>query len=182
MSQLILPPLRRTAADAADVAAVIHKDGIDEAGQPFIGHLARVAASVRRLAEWCPFWSDDHRDDAEQVAWLHDVIGTAGATERRLRQEGFSLIVIEAVAALTPQEGKSYQDLINAIMRDGGLTTVLVKLADLDDTLDPRWLARLANDSRSKIERQYRAARLQMIEAAVEKGWQGSSSAIAPLQ
>ncbi len=46
---------------ARTLATEAHAGQIDKAGQPYIGHVARVAAAVRG------------DDDAEVVAWLHDV-------------------------------------------------------------------------------------------------------------
>ena len=47
---MILPPLRRTAADAQTVATVVHRGQVDKAGRPYIEHLARVVAGVLRLS------------------------------------------------------------------------------------------------------------------------------------
>ena len=57
---------------------------MDKAGQPYIGHVARVAAAVRG------------DDDAEVVAWLHDVACPAFAA----RIEVFPAPLREAVHLL----------------------------------------------------------------------------------
>ena len=49
-------------ARARALATEAHAGQIDKAGQPYIGHVGRVAARVRGDA------------DAEVVAWLHDVV------------------------------------------------------------------------------------------------------------
>lgn len=55
---------------AESIASLRHAGQTDKAGQPYIGHVSRVAANV----------SGDH--DAETVAWLHDVVEDTGMEKR----------------------------------------------------------------------------------------------------
>lgn len=57
---------------ARTLATEAHAGQIDKAGQPYIGHVARVAAAVRG------------DDDAEVVAWLHDVAEDCPAFAARI--------------------------------------------------------------------------------------------------
>ncbi len=62
---------------ARTLATEAHADQVDKAGQPYIGHVARVAAAVRG------------DDDAEVVAWLRDYLGvTEWSDEASVRRAG----------------------------------------------------------------------------------------------
>ncbi len=83
---------------ARSIAIDAHRGQAAKTGEPFIDHVARVAASV---------------DDDEQavVAWLHDVVEKApNWTLERLRAAGFSDAVLSAVDAMTKREGEDYFD------------------------------------------------------------------------
>jgi len=60
-------------ARARMLALEAHAGQVDKAGHPYIGHVGRVAAAVRG------------DDEAEAVAWLHDVIETARPSLGRCR-------------------------------------------------------------------------------------------------
>jgi (p)ppGpp synthase/HD superfamily hydrolase len=180
--QLMLPPLRRTAADAEQVAAAIHNGGQDAASVPLMEHLARVATMIARLAEGCPFWADDHRDDAMQVAWLHHAISEGKASERDLRREGFSRIVIDDVVTLTRGETSSYDDWIQDMAQNADLTTVLVKLADVEDVLRNGCCAELAGFDQSGAGAIYERMKARLVEAAYRKGWEGDMEILSKTQ
>lgn len=71
---------------ARTLATEVHAGQMDKAGQPYIGHVARVAAAVRG------------DDDAEVVAWLHDVAEDCPAFAARI--EAFPAPLREAVHLL----------------------------------------------------------------------------------
>ncbi|MDT3556726.1 hypothetical protein ROV95_11400 [Stenotrophomonas maltophilia group sp. msm1] len=71
---------------ARTLATEAHAGQMDKAGQPYIGHVARVAAAV--LGD----------DDAEVVAWLHDVAEDCPAFAARI--EAFPAPLREAVHLL----------------------------------------------------------------------------------
>jgi (p)ppGpp synthase/HD superfamily hydrolase len=171
---LILPPFRRTAADAQKVATILHGDQVDKAGRPSVEHLARVAAGVLRLSEGCPFWSDEERDEAVQAAWLHDVIEDTSYGFGDLAKEGFSDNVLTSAAMLTKPGGQiTYAAWINNIAKVGTLRAILVKLADVEDNSDPERLALLPAEARDRLLSKYEPAKRTLRTAARAKGWQG---------
>jgi (p)ppGpp synthase/HD superfamily hydrolase len=176
---VILPPLRRTAADARTVATVAHDGQVDKGGRPYIEHLARVAAGVLGLSEGCPFWSDLERDEALQAAWLHDVVEDTRYGFGDLAKEGFSDNVLTSVAMLTKPGGRvTYAAWINNIAKVGTLRATLVKLADLEDNSDPGRLALLPAETRERLHLKYEPAKAILRAAAAAKGWLGSPTTV----
>jgi len=106
---------------AVKIAFKAHAEQTDKAGGPYFLHCKRVADAVEG-------------EDERVVAYLHDVVEKGpGWTLDRLRDEGFSSAVIEAIDALTrrPKEGDDEfvkRALRNALARP-------VKVADLKDNL-----------------------------------------------
>jgi (p)ppGpp synthase/HD superfamily hydrolase len=182
MIQLVLPPLRRTSADAAQFAAAVHADETDRTGAPLMAHLARVATSVARLAEGCPFWSNDHRDDAMQVAWLHHATRKGKVTARSLRRESFSRIVIDDVVALTKDSSTTYNDWLEEIALNADLTTILVKLADLEDNSTSNHDVDLFGGDVAYLDMNHQMAIHRIIEAARSKGWEGGIELLSGTQ
>lgn len=170
---LILPPLRRTAADAARFATVVHEGQTDKAGRPYVEHLSRVAAAVLRLSEGCPFWSDAERDEATQIAWLHDTIEDEKATMGDLVEEGFVRTVVRSVRDLDGSGGWEYSDFIAWVCGNCALPTILVKLADVEDNSDPERLALLPAETRARLLRKYEPAKEALKAVARRKGWKG---------
>ena len=95
-----------------------HAGAVDKAGQPYTGHLERVAA---RLSE-CPA--------AAVVAWLHDTVEDTGVSLKTVA-ELFGSDTAEAVDAVTRREGEDYMDYV----RRAGRHPIgrLVKISDLID-------------------------------------------------
>lgn len=110
---------------ALEVALKAHRGQRDKAGQPYILHPLRVMHAVAG-------------EEARAVALLHDVVEDTGVTADDLRRAGFPPAVVEAVEALTKQEGEEYAAFIERVR----LVPLArqVKLADLEDNLDARRL------------------------------------------
>lgn len=106
---------------AIDIARQAHAGQSSKTGAPFFEHVRRVAESVTG-------------DDEKLVAWLHDVVEKgAGWTLERLRAEGFSEAVVDAVDAMSKRAGEEYfafvrRSIENPLARP-------VKRADLIDNL-----------------------------------------------
>src|SRR6218665_2429437 len=81
---------------AIDIATRAHEGQSSKTGGPFIDHVRRVAEHVTG-------------EDEALVAWLHDVVEKGpGWTFERLREEGFSQRVIDAVDAMSKRDGEEY--------------------------------------------------------------------------
>src|SRR5271156_7208944 len=83
---------------AIAIAAEAHAGQVDKAGAPYVLHPLRMMLRVSSL-------------DERIVAVLHDVCEDCpGWTFDRLRAEGFSDHIIEALDAVTKREGQDYED------------------------------------------------------------------------
>jgi (p)ppGpp synthase/HD superfamily hydrolase len=128
---------------AIAIAAEAHAGQVDKAGAPYVLHPIRMMLSLT---------SNDDRI----VAVLHDVCEDCpGWTLHRLRSEGFSDEIIEALDSVTKRNGEDYDSFVqraaaNPIGRR-------VKLADLYDNCD---LSRIAVPSAADFKRidKYRQA------------------------
>lgn len=128
---------------ARTLATEAHADQVDKAGQPYIGHVARVAAAVRG------------DDDAEVVAWLHDVAEDCPAFAERI--EVFPAPLREAVHLLNRDaapDADSYYARIAAHP-----LALKVKQADLEDNADPQRLAMLDAATAARLHGKYAHAR-----------------------
>lgn len=135
---------------AISIAVAAHAGQVDKAGAPYILHPLRVM-----LNQTC--------DEARIAAVLHDVVEDGEHwTLDRLRTEGFSEAIIDAIDHLTKRESEinDYDAFIERAAQNP--TAVKVKLADLEDNLD---ITRLAALSQQDVERlnKYKLARNKLL-------------------
>ncbi|MCK4412780.1 MAG: HD domain-containing protein [Candidatus Eisenbacteria sp.] len=129
---------------AIQIAARAHASQQDKAGQPYILHPLRV---MLRLDS----------EEERIVAVLHDLIEDTEWTSDDLLSEGFSPRIVDAVLALTRQDGESYDGFVRRAARNP--IGRRVKIADLEDNMD---LSRIPNPTArdqerlKKYERAYR--------------------------
>ena len=131
-----------TVEDAVSIAAQAHKGQKDKAGAPYLLHPLRMMLRMTSEA-------------AMMAAVLHDVVEDTDWTLERLRGEGFSEEVLEAVDCLTHRDGESYEEFVervraNAIARQ-------VKVADLEDNMNIRRIGRLGAKDLERLEKYHRA-------------------------
>jgi (p)ppGpp synthase/HD superfamily hydrolase len=106
---------------AIEIAARAHAGQFDPAGEPYILHPLRMMLKL-------------HSPESRIAAILHDVVEKADDwTLERLRLEGFSADVLEAVEALTKTPGETFEDLVKRAGRNK--IGRLVKVADIEDHL-----------------------------------------------
>ncbi|CDZ26926.1 HD domain-containing protein [Neorhizobium galegae] len=106
---------------AIAIATQAHEGQSSKTGGPFIEHVRRVAENV-------------DGEDEKQVAWLHDVVEKGpGWTLGRLRQEGFSEAVVNAVDAMSKRDGEEYFTFVRRSIENPLARPV--KRADLTDNL-----------------------------------------------
>lgn len=137
----------RQIALAEHIATTAHEGQVDKAGEPYIGHPARVAALVRALGG---------DDDAVVAAWLHDVLEDTSWTAAALEEAGISVRVVEAVVALTRTRAVPAQDYY-ANIRVRPLALV-VKHADILDNLGETRLAALDQETQRRLRTKYALA------------------------
>jgi (p)ppGpp synthase/HD superfamily hydrolase len=126
---------------AAAVAAAAHAGQLDRAGEPYLDHPRRVAASL----------SGDPL--AQAAGWLHDVVEDSDITTADLVAMGFPEPVVHAVDLLTHRPDSPLEDYLAGIAADPLATRV--KLADLADNSDPRRLAKLDPSTRARLTAKY---------------------------
>ena len=110
-----------TLEKAIEIAARAHAGQFDPAGEPYILHPLRMMLTL-------------NSPDSRIVAILHDVVEKSDdwALER-LRLEGFSAGVLDAVEALTKTPGETFENLVKRAGRNK--IGRLVKVADIQDHL-----------------------------------------------
>src|SRR4051812_6811232 len=121
---------------AIEIAAQAHAGQCDKAGDPYIFHPLRM---MMRMS-----------DDVSRItAVLHDVVEDGlDWTLGRLRDEGFSETIIEAVDGVTDRAGENYEAFIKRAAQN--LISRAVKIADLEDNMN---MLRLKTVGPKQLER-----------------------------
>ena len=130
--------------EIANLAARLHNNKVDKAGQPYIGHLQRVADTVKRSGG---------SESQVEAAWLHDSVEDTDATIEDLASWGVSSETIKLIAALTHREGESRTDYLGRVIATP--QAILIKLADNHDNSDPARLALLDEITQLRLRRKY---------------------------
>lgn len=129
--------------EAWSLALKAHAGQVDKAGRPYIEHVARVALAV------------EGDDEAEAVAWLHDVLEDCPAHARMVAK--FPPIIAEAVADLSRTPGRSDAFYYWNIRQNS--LALKVKLADIADNSDEARLALLNPATADRLRIKYAKAR-----------------------
>ena len=134
---------------AIAIAAEAHAGQKDRAGAPYILHPIRLMIQM-------------DSEDAMMAAVLHDVVENSTWTLDDLRKEGFSNEVLNAVDSLThsDKEGEDYWDYIQRAKSDP--IAIKVKLADLEDNLNPDRLNEITEKDEKRFDR-YRKAQEMLL-------------------
>jgi guanosine-3',5'-bis(diphosphate) 3'-pyrophosphohydrolase len=110
-----------TLEKAIEIAARAHAGQFAPAGEPYILHPLRMMLTL-------------NSPESRIAAILHDVVEKSDDwTLERLRLEGFSSEILEAVEALTKTPGEKFEDLVKRAARNK--LGRLVKIADIQDHL-----------------------------------------------
>lgn len=129
-------------ARARMLALEAHAGQVDKAGRPYIGHVGRVAAAVRG------------DDEAEAVAWLHDVIEDCPAFAGQV--QAFPAPLQDAVRLLSRTSAADANTYYARISADP--LALKVKLADIADNADEARLASLDAATAERLRDKYRRA------------------------
>jgi (p)ppGpp synthase/HD superfamily hydrolase len=131
-----------TVEDAISIAALAHKGQKDKAGAPYLLHplrmMMRMTSEVAMIA-----------------AVLHDVVEDTDWTLDKLREEGFSGEVLEAVDCLTHREGESYQEFVERIRANP--IARQVKIADLEDNMNIQRMRQLEAKDLERLGKYHKA-------------------------
>ena len=139
---------------AATMARIAHAGQVDKAGEPYIGHPARVAKRVA-AAGFAP--------EVVAAAWLHDVVEDTPVTVAQIETE-FGPEVARVVAALTKTKGQTRAAYL-AQVKAAGPSAVAVKWADVIDNSRPERLAALAPAVKERLEVKYAETRAALDDA-----------------
>jgi len=139
-----------TLEQAIAFAALLHEGQQDKAGAPYILHPLRVMGRVEGL-------------DAKRVAVLHDVMEDCGVTRKMLQDKGLPEREIEAIEALSKQDGEhgsddAYMRFIERVAKNQFAKAV--KLADLADNMDTSRLGTLTAEDLARAKKYARAKAL----------------------
>ncbi|WP_333622070.1 phosphohydrolase [Stenotrophomonas indicatrix] len=124
------------------LALEAHAGQVDKAGHPYIGHVGRVAAAVRG------------DDEAEAVAWLHDVIEDCPAFAGQV--QAFPAPLQDAVRLLSRTPAADADTYYARISADP--LALKVKLADIADNADEARMASLDAATAERLRDKYRRA------------------------
>lgn len=142
---------------ARQLAEEAHAGQTDKAGEPYIGHVSRVARSV--VPQEPLFIA---------TALLHDVVEDSGVTLDDLAAEGFPPEVVAAVGLLTRQKDVSAEEYYRRIRSNP--IALAVKLSDIADNADPERLARLDTSTRARLTTKYLNALSSLDQPAPASG------------
>jgi (p)ppGpp synthase/HD superfamily hydrolase len=131
-----------TVARAVSIAAQAHGEQVDKHGAPYILHPLRV---MMRMGT----------EEAMMAAVLHDVVEDSAWTLEALRAEGFPEEVLQAVDRLTKRDGENYESFVERVMEDP--LARLVKLADLEDNMDPKRIRQITERDWERLQKYHRA-------------------------
>lgn len=146
---------------AIEIAVMAHEGQLDKGGSPYILHPLRVMLMMDKAD------SDIYGSDSEIyriVAVLHDVCEDCSDWDlKRLRREGFSEKIIEALDHLTRREGEEYESFILRACHNA--ISMIVKAADLIDNCDMSRIKHPTDEDLIRLEK-YRKS-LDMIDKII---------------
>ena len=127
---------------AVIIAAQAHQGQKDRYGVNYILHPLRVMLRFESETEMI-------------VAILHDVIEKTEWTLKKLREQGFNDTVLKAVNLLTRQDEQPYMEYIEKLR--GNRIARKVKIADIEDNMNPRRMGTLSDENLEKLARLHKA-------------------------
>lgn len=144
-----MPTLQR----ALEIAVSAHANVFDKSGVLYVFHPIRLVLKAET-------------EDERIVAVLHDVVeDCADWTFDRLRDEGFSEVVIDAIDKLTRREEETYAEFIERCC--DSVISIKVKLLDIADNMDITRLPTMEEKDLNRMKRYYKA-RVRLMEALAD--------------
>jgi (p)ppGpp synthase/HD superfamily hydrolase len=131
-----------TLVKAIEIALQAHRDQTDKGGVPLVLHPLRVMMKM-------------DTDEERIAAVLHDVVEDSYWTLEDLRKVCFSEAILELIDLLSRRKGESYEHFIDRIKVNP--TAIKIKLADLEDNMDPKRLPGLTPKDVDRLNRYIRA-------------------------
>lgn len=133
---------------ALEMCMNVHRDDRDRRGMPFVFHAIRVMNKQQTM-------------ERKIVALLHDAVEDhPDVLSIETVEELFGKTIADAVRALTKQSSESWDGYIDRLLLNED--AAMVKLADLEDNMDPR---RMDAKAAKKTSDKYFAAHSRICEA-----------------
>ncbi len=133
-----------TLDEAIALARKYHEGQVDKGGRPYVEHPLRVMDRVST-------------DEGKLTAVMHDLLEDTPLSTVDLVAAGCPARVLEALDALTKRPGELYPDFVARAASNP--IAHAVKLADIDDNLDPERLGRLDPEVAAGLRERYGRAR-----------------------
>lgn len=127
---------------ALEIAIKAHSGQKDKVGDPYILHPLRIMMKM-------------DSEEERIVAALHDVVEDSDITLDDLREAGFSQSILEAVDCLTRRDKEDYEDYVKRASTSP--LAKKIKIADLEDNMNFRWLHHLAEKDKDRMARYQKA-------------------------
>ncbi len=125
------------------LVSILFKDKKDKEGEPYIGHLTRVASKV-------------NEKNTKVAALLHDSVeDIEGFTFEDLKELGFNDEIIELVRYVTKKDGEAYHDKISSILNSNNDEAIKLKYADMSDNYNEERLSKLDIEIQTKLRNKY---------------------------
>ena len=130
---------------ALQIAVESHKGQTDKSNTPYIFHVLRVMHSV-------------NTDEQKITALLHDVVEDTDWTFDKLKQEGFSDEIVEAIDSVTKRKGEDYFTFVNRSKNN--VIGRIVKIADIKDNLNIKRIEKPTDKDFERMKRYRKALRI----------------------
>jgi (p)ppGpp synthase/HD superfamily hydrolase len=113
----------------------LHQGQVDKAGQPYIGHPARVAGRLETK-------------EAQVVGWLHDTVEDTEVTLSTIESQ-FGSETAAAVDAVSRREGEAWSDYLDRVAANP-----IARQVKISDLIDNSNLGRIPHVTLRDVERQ----------------------------
>lgn len=131
---------------AIAIAFEAHKNQLDKNGHPYVLHLFRVMNMGKTMNE-------------KICGVLHDLVEDTNWTFERLKEEGFSSEIIDAIECVTKiDEDEDYDKFIQRIIKNK--LAISVKINDLTDNIDVRRFSEVQEKDIKRLNKYLKAYRL----------------------
>lgn len=131
------------------VATLAHRRQVDKIGEPYIEHPQRVVSRLSKAFRE----GDQENDIVAAVGWLHDVLEDSDLTNQDLLKCGIRSDVIKSVELLTKVPNEPNDEYYRRVSND--YFARKVKIADMQDNLDPKRLAQLDDGTIARLVKKY---------------------------
>lgn len=135
---------------AERIARMAHAEQLDKSGDPYVGHLRRVARHQSLFKN----------PQAQAVAWLHDLVEDQPQHAGLLAE--FPVPIARAVYLLTKSPSEPAELYFARIKADP--LALQVKLADIADNMSEHRMGRLDAETQSRLRAKYAKA-LRLLDA-----------------